>query len=80
MTGIKTLEKRIEALEPEPPAEDFSWLSQLTNKELHDLDKICDRLEKLSQDEQVLTPREREIVEAIERRLGLGPGILIEKA
>jgi hypothetical protein len=69
MTAIKTLEKRVEALEPEPPSEDFSWLSRLTNQELHALDTICTRLEALPEGEQTLTHSEREIVEAIERRL-----------
>jgi DNA polymerase III delta prime subunit len=74
MTGIKTLERRVEALEPEPPYQksDYEeYLSRCTVQELRDLERIAKRLEKLPEDEQVLTSSECEIIDAIEGRLGI---------
>jgi hypothetical protein len=79
MTGIKALEKRVEALEPEPPyhKSDYEeFLSWCTVQELKDLERIARRLEELPEDEQVLTSSECEILEAIEVRLGITEGVL----
>lgn len=71
MTAIKNLEKRLAALEPTSPGEDFSWLSKLTSAELRNLDEICMRLATRPDGEVVLNDAEREIIEAITKRLEL---------
>lgn len=73
MPGIKTLKKRVEALEPKPTyhkSEYEEFLEQCTAEELKNLERIAKRLEKFPEDEQVLTSSELEILDAIERRLG----------
>jgi len=68
MTAIKNLEKRVAALEPEPPGEDFSWLSILSPAEVIILDQLFDRWEKLPENERVPTPEELDLFESIDER------------
>ena len=68
MIAIKNLEKRVAALEPEPPGEDFSWLSILTHTEICFLDNLLQRWEKLPENERVPTPDELALFEDIERK------------
>ena len=68
MTAIKVLEKRLAALEPEPPGEDFSWLKILSSEELKILDDLIRRWETLPENERVPTPDELALFDDIERR------------